>query len=381
MTESSLLRLGRLAALGASLAALSGAGVALAAGNVQVSGSAYVDYWGVLNNEVAARAPVGFQPEAALRIGVDMTDTLTFSAKACFSCHGIEMDHVMFDWMPSSKFNVQFGRLSIPFGDYSNRIDPSGHRTATAPLIYDMGRMAFGERTAMNEGVLMLPYVDTGALVYGQVSPVTGLQVWYGVYVTAGLKGSNDVDWISMRAAPYGDNNKLPAIGGRVALSYGGAQGALLRDASLGGSAAVGRYDHAGTLGYQVYGADASVKIWELRLRGEYAYRRTDLAPGGSYAYQVVDPWFSKDGWYAELEHPICWKVSGVWRAEALSRSGVPLPGSPATMDLETTIRRYSAGLFIEPTQSIFAKLEYQYWSTKDFPSFGGIHVGLGGSL
>ena len=53
----------------------------------------------------------------------------------------------------------------MPFGEYANRVDPSGHKTASAPLIYDMGRMAYGDKNAMNLGVIPQPYSDTGALV------------------------------------------------------------------------------------------------------------------------------------------------------------------------------------------------------------------------
>ena len=114
------------------------------------------------------KAPQGITIDASMRFGVDVHDTLSFSAKACISCHGIEMDHVVLDWQPKPWFNAQFGRLNVPFGEYANRIDQSGHKTTSAPLIYDMGRMAYADRTSFNSGVIMLPYVDTGVMLYGQ---------------------------------------------------------------------------------------------------------------------------------------------------------------------------------------------------------------------
>ena len=70
---------------------------------------------------------------------------------------------------------------------------------------------------------------------------------------------------------------------------------------SGGGSFTGGRYDKDSKLGYQAYGADASMVLWKLTLRGEYAYRRTQLAPNQPYRFELVDDWFRKDGWYAPI--------------------------------------------------------------------------------
>jgi len=367
----------RLAA--ALLAALLPA-AALAGNTVAVSGSVYVDYWGIGDTAIAKASPAGMSPEAALKISVDVTDDVSFSAKACVSCHGVEMEHIQVEFMPSTRFNVQAGRLAIPFGEYANRIDPTGHVPTSAPLIYDMGRMAFGGRSAMNLGIIPLPYVDTGALVYGQVflGPV---QAWYGGYVVGGLRGGNDVDFIAMRSTPYNDNNRVPAGGGRVALTYGSEPGALFGDASLGGSATAGRYDKDGTLGYAAWGADASFKIWVLTFRGEYATRKTDLDPNVTYRYQLVDPWFRKQGWYAELEHPLGAWLKAAWRYDELQRQGVPLPGAAESFGTDERIRRGTAALVWTPAASVFAKLSWERWDGSDLGRFDSIHLGFGGAF
>ena len=71
-------------AAGAVLAA----GEASAGSNTSFSGTAYVDYWGVSSKEMARSSPTGVTIDAAIKMGVDINDDLTFSAKACFSCHG-----------------------------------------------------------------------------------------------------------------------------------------------------------------------------------------------------------------------------------------------------------------------------------------------------
>lgn len=372
----------RFARLAAAAALLAAAGAARAGSGVIVSGSAYVDYWGIPDRAVGARAPQSINIDASLKVGVDVTDDVSFSAKACASCHGIDLEHIAIEYTPKTWFNVQAGRLAVPFGEYSQRVDPSGHKTASAPLIYDMGRMAYGERTAMNLGILPQPYTDTGALVYGTTWLGPVLQLWYGAYGVAGLKGSNDVDWIAMRSVYYQDNNREPAGGARMTLTYASDAGAFFGDVSLGGSFTAGRYDRDARLKYVIWGADASLRLGPFTARGEYAARRTDLDPRASgYPYVLVDPWFKKEGWYAELEHPLGGHLAVVYRYDELRRIGSPLPGAQASLSTDSRITRYTGGLVITPAQAIYVKLSYEYWEARDFSDFHSYHVGMGGAF
>ena len=382
MTERSLRRLASSSLL--ALAALA-AGRAAAAPSLQFSGSAYVDSWVIPTQQKDAdqvKAPQGITVDASMRFGVDIHDTLSFSAKACISCHGIEMDHVVLDWQPKPWFNAQIGRLNVPFGEYANRLDQSGHKTTSAPLIYDMGRMAYADRTSFNSGVLMLPYVDTGVMLYGQTWLGSVLQVWYAGYAVSGLKGTNDVEWMSLRTSPYVDNNKTPSYGGRVAVTYSSNPGAVIGDVSLGASYTGGRYDRDAKLLYQVAGADASIQLWKVTLRGEYAIRRTGLDPNASgYDWVLVDDFFDKRGFYAELEHPLGRYLAMVYRYDKLERIGVPLPGSSASLTPNSAIERATVGTVITPVSGIYMKLSYEYWKPTDFTVFQSGHVGFGGAF
>jgi len=372
----------RCAALALGLALLAAPPMAAAAPSIQMSGSVYVDDWIIPGPPAGARAPQGLTPDAAIKLGLDVHDELTFSIKACVGCHGVEVEHAALDYQPRSWFNVQIGRLAIPFGEYSNRVDPSGHKTASAPLIYDMGRMAYADRASFNSGVVMLPYVDTGALVYGQVFLGTSLQVWYAGYAVSGYKGSNDVDWVSLRSPPYVDNNDQPSYGGRLALTLGSNPGALLGDVSLGASYTGGRYDRAAGLRYDAVGADASIVLWKLTLRGEWALRRTRLnTAAAGYQWQVVDPFFDKSGFYLELEHPLGRYLALVYRYDRLDRKGVPLPGSSAQMTPDARLERATAGLVLTPAAAVFVKLSYEYWRPSLASAFHSGHVGLGGAF
>jgi hypothetical protein len=382
MTEHRLPRLSPLATVATAAAlALLAPRAARATEGVIYSGSAYVDYWGIPDKTAVKAAPAGVAPMASMRIGVDVNDDLSFTMKACVSCHGIDAEQIALDYQPKSWFNVQFGRIAVPFGEFSNRVDPGSYKTASPPLIYDMGRMAYGGRSTMNLGVLPLPYVDTGALVYGVRWLGEKIQVWYGVYGVAGLRGSNDLDWMAMRSVPYNDNNRVPAYGGRLALSYSSNPGAFFGDANLGGSWTAGKYDKEGVLGYEAWAVDATLRLAKLVLRGEYASRRTDLDPGATYAYAIVDPWIQKEGFYGEAEVPLGGYLSAVYRWDELRRTGTPLPASVAQLAADSTFRRHTGGVVITPAAALYVKLSWELWQTTDFGDFQTYHVGIGGAF
>ncbi len=380
MTDRRAARLARpVAALALALAL---GGSARAADGIIYSGSAFVDYWGFLERDVADHAPQGLAPSASVRLGLDVNDDLTFQTKLCVSCHGVDFETISLDYQPKLWFNVQFGRIAVPFGDFSNRVDPGSYKTGSQPLIYDMGRMAYGSRSAMNLGILPLPYVDTGALVYGVRWLGSRLQLWYGLYGVSGLRGSNDLDWMSMRSTPYNDNNRLPSGGGRLTLTWSANPGSFVGDLSFGGSYTRGRYDRDATREYEIYGADATLRFGKLVLRGEYAARRTDLDTAASgYPFALEDPWFEKEGFYAEAEVPLGRYLSAVYRYEELRRRGTPLPGAVAELTEDSQMLRHTGGLVITPASAIFVKLSGEQWQTTDFGDFQTYHAGIGGAF
>jgi hypothetical protein len=348
------------------------------------SGSIFVDQWGFVEarKAPARNAPGSFAPMTTLKVGADVNDNLSFSAKACIGCHGIDMEHVAIDYQPRSWMNFQAGRILVPFGDFSNRADPSSYRTGSQPLIYDMGRMAFGARTAMNLGVVPMPYVDTGVLVYGVKWLGSRIQAWYGGYSVSGLRGANDIDWMAMRSIPYNDNNAEPAYGGRLTLSYSSDAGDFIGDASVGGSYMSGKYDREARLGYEAWAADATFRFSKLILRGEYAHRKTDLDPTATgYPYGLLDPYFTKEGFYAEAEHPLGKYLNVVYRYEELRRVGSPLPGAPAELSANSRFTRYTGGLVVTPASNVFVKASWEYWDTSDLGRFNTYHAGIGGAF
>ena len=128
-----------------------------------------------------------------------------------------------------------------------------------------------------------------------------------------------------------------------------------------------------------MWGADASFKLGPFIVRGEYASRKTDLDPNARYAYELVDDFFQKDGWYAELEHPLGKYLNVVYRYDELRRTGMPLPSSSLSTD--SLIKRYTGGIVLTPAQAVFMKLGWEYWEPKDFAKFHSFHVGFGGAF
>lgn len=354
---------------------------ALAGVNVNVSGSAYVDFMGTDTADARQNSLSGLTPELALKLDVDATDELAVSVRACLGCHGVTLDRFHVEWTPTPAFNVQVGRITVPFGDFTQRYDTSAHRAASKPLIYEMGRMVFGRQNQMNLGVTPTPYGDTGALVYGQVWLGKLVQLWYGAYVVGGFKGENDLDWASMYQSYFNDNNRIPSGGARVVLTYSAeVPGAVLKDVSLGVSGMGGGYDRAHTRNTFAFAADLSARIGPITARAEVALRRTDINPNlPGYRLEVIDPWIEKSGFYVELEHALFDRVLLGYRFDGLQRAGVPLPGADPRLQPVTLLLRYTQAVQVNIITGLFAKGSYEYWLPSPFGSAHVFHLGLGG--
>ena len=365
--------------------------VALPAGasTFTVAGSAFADYW-FTTSEAARNSTAtgwtgltGFTPEAAFKIEADVHEKLSFTVRACFSCHGLDIDRAHLDFTPSTFFNIQAGRIGVPFGEMSIRYDPTSHRSVSKPLIYEMGRMAYYGPTAFNLGVVPQPYVETGVVIYGQLQPTETIQVWYGAYAVGGFRGNNDFDFRAMRTPFFVDNNDEPAGGGRLVFTYSPASpDALLKDLQFGASGMFGRYDAKRTLAYTALGIDASIRLGQVTIRAEAAFIRIDMQRDPRlYRYRLIDTYVDKGGFFVELEHPIFSWLTTLYRFDVLARKGNPLLESLKELSPDSRIYRYTQAFQVLLTDSAYAKASYEYWALTDFPSFHSIHVGIGGTF
>lgn len=371
--------------LGVGLTAL--IAIPASASTVTFAGSAFADYWFTTSEAARRSTPTsftgltGFTPEASIKLEADVHETLSFTGRACFGCHGVEVDRVHIDFTPSTYFNVQAGRIGVPFGEMSIRYDPTSHRSVSKPLIYDMGRMAYYGPNAFNLGVIPQPYVETGAVVYGQLQPTETFQIWYGGYVVAGLRGNNDFDFRSMRQPFYVDNNDEPAGGGRLVFTWS-PEKSLLKDVQFGVSGMYGRYDARRTLQYLALGADAQVRVGAVTVRAEVAFIRADLQRDPRlYRYRLIDTYLDKGGGFVEVEHPITSWLTTLYRFDVLARKGNPFIESAKELTPDSRIYRYTQAFQFLLGDAAYAKLSYEYWHLTDFPSFHAVHVGLGGTF
>lgn len=320
------------------------------------SGSASLDYRYIsgpnppTNPSLLGISALGL--EVAAKAVVDVGHGVSFTVKACGGCHGVELDQAYGEANIVDAFNVRLGRINVPFGEFNLRHDPSNFSTPSKPLPYAMGDMLYYGPQGFNLGIVPAPYVENGLELFGTFSLGTHVQLDYSLYGAKGLAGSNDIDFVESRR--YLDNNKVPAFGARLVLS--GPEWAL------GVSGSAGTYDPADALWYVMAGVDLYGRIGPVKLRAEALGRRTDLDPAAvGYAYRLIDRFFLKAGWYAQLEWEAHPRFTLVLRSDGLHRFGMPLPGS----DLSPTAGMYrqTAAVLGRLTENLALKVDYELWS------------------
>ncbi len=351
----------------------------------------------------------GFNLNASVKAVVDVTRYLSASVKMCYGCHGLEAASFFVELTPHPAFNIRAGRIMPAFGDFYLRHDPTVHKTADNPLPYDMGHMIHTPEWGMS--VLPIPYVDTGAEIFGTLRPNEWISIAYSAHVVNGWKGpqqtnnsppNHDFSFRRMRfvtATDYlVDNNRWPAVGGRMALTFARSTDMprLVPDITLGGSAMYGTYDDYDRLSYLIYGVDFYMRIWRINVRGELIRRQQEVDPrlldfngsaphtNGLLNVKEDAPQTTKDGFYVESDFPLGSYLEGVVRFDGMRRSGpreartnpdeaaLPpeqrkyVPAAAAALDFDDWIMRYTFGLNVIPITGAKIKLSYEYWTFKD---------------
>jgi len=347
------------------------------------AGSIQLDFLTVPTDKKAREHTLdGATVELSLKMTKELTKDISANVKVCFACHGFEVGMAFVELRASDALRFRVGRMIPAFGGFPLRHDPANHMTSDKPLPYDMGRMV--HRSEWNEGILPAPWVDNGAELGGTYF-WNGGQFDYAVYAVSGPKaGLNAADFdFQLSRSPdnyYVDNNSQPAIGGRLAGSVDLDANATL---NLGASAMAGRYDPERRLGFAVAGADATLQLFGLYLRGEYLIRATEVAvgddpaarwkygpaPGGTYA-----GYFTKDGFYGEAEVPVG-PISIVGRWDGLRRKGNVLIGS--ALSSSASVYRYTGALAFRLQRGIRFKSSVEYYQFTDFPREIAIHLGM----
>ena len=348
------------------------------------AGSVQLDYMAVPSQTTGRKLALdGASAEVSLKLAIDFTRRITANVKMCYACHGIEVGMAYFDLRVADELNFRVGRFTPAFGDFPLRHDPANHRTSDKPLPYDMGRMV--RLDDWNEGVLPAPWVDNGLEINGTHFFGERLQTDYAAYAIGGPRAGSDpveFDFKQSRSgeAYYIDNNSRPAIGGQLVAS-------VIADAatlSVGVSTMRGTYDPDHRLRFAIAGAHVVLRVRDIYLRAEYLTRRTEMslkAPDrfryGPNSAGVYDPFFVKDGGYAELEVPVGGRLTVIAREDGLRRRGNVLKGSVMTSN--SRVIRSTGALAYEVAQALRLKLSYEYYAFSDFHNESVIHLGFAG--
>ncbi|MEJ7597409.1 MAG: hypothetical protein WKG01_05820 [Kofleriaceae bacterium] len=350
------------------------------------AGSIQLNYMAIPSETTGRRIALdGATAEASLRIAMEFNSRISTNVKVCVACHGFEVGMAFFDIRIADQLNFRVGRFTPSFGEFPLRHDPANHRTSDKPLPYDMGRMLRG--ADWNQSVLPAPWVDNGVELSGAQYFGTSLQTSYALYATGGPRAASnpvDFDFKLSRSGEsyYVDNNSRPVIGGQLALSATAASSSV----ALGVSMMRGTYDPDHKLPFALMGAHLVLRRKDVFLRFEYLTRKTKMdigddaamvfkyGPGSNGEY---DPYFVKDGGYAELEVPVHPRVILVLREDGMRRRGNVI--NTSALRSESVLVRHTAGVALGLTQSLRVKLSFERYDFSDFDDETVIHAGIAG--
>jgi hypothetical protein len=352
------------------------------------AGSVQLDYMAIPSESVGRKLALdAATAEVSLKVTQDFGDRMSASIKLCVACHGVETGMAYFDLRVADELSFRVGRFTPQFGAFPIRHDPANHRTSDKPLPYDMGRML--RLTDWNMSILPSPWVDNGVEVSGSHFFSEALQLDYAAYAIGGPRAANeaaDFDYKLSRSGElyYVDNNSRPSGGARLALNVIRAKTTV----TAGLSAMGGTYDPENKLSYAIVGADLAVQIARIFIRAEYLVRRTEMALGDDPSVRFkygpgkngkYDPYFLKQGFYAELEVPLSDRVDGIVRWDGLRRQGNVLRTSELRSD--SALLRYTLGASIRLSGATRLKLSGEAYDFSDFQDEIAIHVAIAGAL
>ncbi len=378
-----------------------------AAEEYNFAGSAQLDYHLIPTGPRVEGVPgpgttfQGFTMEAGLKVAVDISEHLSANVKACYGCHGVEVDMAYFDYRAVDEFNLRVGRFSPSFGAFNLRHDPANHMLSDKPLPYDMGRML--RKGDWNNGVLPSPFPTNGVEVDGTHWIGNVAQFDYALYAVTGFKNDSDpnptdLNFQESHLPYYVDSALRPATGARLALTVKGSSAV---DLTLGASGMMGTYDPKSELTYVIAGADFALRVQRTAFRAEYLLRRQkfDTRNPDIFKYALVPnngDFFSKHGAYAEIEQPLnsvfdfTGRVDGMLRRGNVSNvptgSGSAVATSITPLQYQSWVVRETLGLAWALERNFRLKASGELWQFSYPDSLGqktalGFHFGAVGSF
>ncbi|MEI7462688.1 MAG: hypothetical protein WCK15_25075, partial [Pirellula sp.] len=267
----------------------SASGASIAPSAVSIAGT--ISPWYRGGGDTNIELP-GFFGDVWVGVNLNSSGPVSLRATACNTCHNDGAQLGRFDLVEATirldlnklagskcerdtdpRAYLEAGRFVVPFGVYYQQVNPGVDRGVTRPLIYNMGQRV--RPNDLGEPVLPMPYSDEGALMNLRVPFGEGTNISFDAYAVNGLAGtSNGINYYKSR--DYTDNNRNPAIGGRIAIGSKNLQlGASLMGGRFNSDAGTGPLNQG--LNYAIFGTDMLFQ-WKDRLRfqAEFAQRDSD---------------------------------------------------------------------------------------------------------
>jgi mono/diheme cytochrome c family protein len=228
----------------------------------------------------------GFFADVWLSASYQSSGPWRASVTACTSCHSgtgftfelvegsatLDLRHLFHGCRcdDGKELLLKAGRFVAPFGAFAAMSHPGIYRTATNPLMYNMGRRVFvPDSSPPQQPVLPMPFSDEGVDFIFRTPVADELNFTFDLYAINGLQGA--APNIFLRSRAYYDNNDEPTFGARMTL---GADYFRLGTSVMGGNLQDQGMEKAY---YTLAGADLTSQITDrLRFYFEYAERRQD---------------------------------------------------------------------------------------------------------
>jgi len=331
------------------------------------SGSAVLDYKSILHAPESEQplAKLGAVAEWSLKVNVDVSERVSASGRLCSACHGLTVNHAFAEVRFAPLANIDAGRIEVPFGDFYLRQDPASDVFLSKPLPYAMGHMLRYQSDRFNLGVVPMPYVDEGVVLFGDVWIRDVWQIWYGVWGANGFQSGTPRDFTfkdQLSDGGFSDNNDEPSWGGRLAFARG--------PVTAGASFLRGDYDPGGKYDYTVFGFDASAWIRGVQLRGEYVARENHVFVLASGDRAIL----RKKGFYVQAESPVVRRVQLVGRLDGLLRQGATLA---TENDASSAIVRWTTGINFVPSIDYALRFQLEHWRFTDFVDTNVLRFGV----
>ncbi|MGZ3424291.1 MAG: hypothetical protein ACXVEE_40900, partial [Polyangiales bacterium] len=216
-------------------------------------------------------------------------------------------------------------------------------------------------------------------------------QLDWAAYAVNGFRGDSngtDLDFRASRSrdAYYSDNNALPTLGARVALTV---KLDSENDATVGASAMHGTFDPEDRLHYSIFGADLSLRLDKTTIRAEWLARRQEFGTADPRIFRYAVPstggdFFVKHGAYFEVEQSLTKRIDVIGRVDGLFRIGNVVLDSD--LSRRSSIFRVTAGASYLVERGLRIKASGEYWHFSDPDDEGnhgaiGVHLALAASF